>query len=213
MEQQAGAVNAAIKSRGLATRSFKVGGAFSGLQTQAPRSVGFTEGAFSKDFYTNIFGGNAPNPNSNTISGLGFSEKDALASLKSAFSNNPDLALQTFRATQNQADALQKVRDSKISGGNIGGPLAVLTAGLGFTGLGLGTVVKNPVLKVAVKAGFLGIDALTKAPRPTIENNKSAQPPLLPVLVGSQLPPPETPPQEQPTKKPLVLPGLTQSVK
>jgi len=137
LKQQASAVNAARASRGLSPRPFAGGGGFGGLQAVAPRQTGFGETAYGKDFWGTIFGGNAPNPNSFDIAGLGYSEADALTSLETAFANDPNLSMATFRSAQNQADALQKIRDSKISGGPIFGPLRVLTAGLGFPGSAL----------------------------------------------------------------------------
>ncbi len=184
-KQQGSAVNAALQSRGLSTRPFEGAGGFGGLQPVAPRQVNFTEGAFPKEFFTDLFGGNAPNPNSFNIAGLGFTEAQALAALDARFQSDPNLGLQAFRAVQNQADALQKIRDSKVSGGPIGGPLKVASFGLSALGLSPTSLLGGSLPQLGPIPSFaanLGTQALQQQVAPQAQAANQLQ--LLPGLAG-----------------------------
>lgn len=134
VRQQTDALNAALQSRGL-TGGFTTN-PIAPIPLEQRRGVSGGAGAelFNQGFFGQTFGTGERVGSSQDIASLFPDEEQGLAAIRELFGQNPNLGQQVFRSGQNIADQLQKIRDQKISGGNVLGPLKVLTAGIGFPG-------------------------------------------------------------------------------
>ncbi len=134
VREQTAALNAALQSRGI-VGGFTVN-PLNPISLEQRRSAGGGAGAelFNQGFFGQTFGSGKRIGSSQDIASLFGSERQGIDAISQLFGQNPQLRQQIFRGGQNIADQLQKIRDQKISGGPIGGPLKVLTAGIGFPG-------------------------------------------------------------------------------
>ena len=110
---------------------------------------------FQQQIFPALFGAGK---NDTTIKGLFGTEAEGLAAIDALFAKDPQIGDRLFKSTQDIANQLQATRDDRQSGGPAGGPLKVLTAGLGFTGAG------NALLSgVSSKIGPVATQALKGA--------------------------------------------------
>lgn len=127
---------------------------------------------FNQHFFGAVFGTGPRIGGTADIAGLFESEEAANGAVDYLFDSNPDAGLNVFKASQDIADQLQTVRDHKISGGNILGPLKVLSFGLDVSGLGsklsglvTGASSQAPAALSQLKtfAGSVAVDAVGRS--------------------------------------------------